>query len=99
MSVNAIKEDEYIKSVSKKTTLIRLFRYMLAYKVPILAVILIMLATVAISIVNPRLIDQAIDVHIANKDIHGLIRLGLFTAALNITFVLLVKLRCILWLR
>jgi ATP-binding cassette subfamily B protein len=93
MSVNAIKEDEYIKSVSKKTTLIRLFRYMLAYKVPILAVILIMLATVAISIVNPLLIDQAIDVHIANKDIHGLIRLGLFTAALNITFVLLVKLR------
>ena len=93
MSVNAIKEDEYIKSVSKKTTLIRLFRYMLTYKGPILAVILIMLATVAISIVNPLLIDQAIDVHIANKDIHGLIRLGLFTAALNITFVLLVKLR------
>lgn len=93
MSVNAIKEDEYIKSVSKKTTLIRLFRYMLAYKGPILAVILIMLTTVAISIVNPLLIDQAIDVHIANKDIRGLIRLGLFTAALNITFVLLVKLR------
>ncbi len=93
MSINAIKEDEYIKSVSKKTTLIRLFSYMLAYKGPILAVILIMLATVAISIVNPLLIDQAIDVHIANKDITGLVRLGLFTAALNITFVLLVKLR------
>lgn len=93
MSVNAIREDEFIKSVSKKTTLMRLFRYMLDYKGPILAVILIMLTTVAISIVNPLLIDQAIDVHIANKDIHGLIRLGLFTAALNITFVFLVKLR------
>ncbi len=96
MSINAIKEDEYIKSVSKKTTLIRLFRYMLTYKGPILAVILIMLITVAISIVNPLLIDQAIDVHIANKDIHGLVRLGLFTAALNITFVFLVKLRMFL---
>lgn len=93
MSVNAIREDEYIKSVSKKTTLMRLFRYMLDYKGPILAVILIMLITVAISIVNPLLIDQAIDVYIANKDIRGLIRLGIFTAALNITFVFLVKLR------
>ncbi len=93
MSINAIKEDEYIKSVSKRTTLARLFAYMLTYKGPILAVTLIMLTTVAISIVNPLLIDQAIDVYIANKDIMGLLRLGLFTAALNIAFVFLVKLR------
>lgn len=93
MSVNAIKEDEYLKSVSKKTTLIRLFRYMLAYKLPIIAVILIMLTTVTISIVNPLLIQRAVDVHIANKDMKSLLKLGAFALAINITFVLLVKLR------
>lgn len=93
MSVNAIKEDEYLKSVSKKTTLIRLFRYMLAYKLPIIAVILIMLTTVTISIVNPLLIQRAVDVHIANKDMKSLLKLGAFALAINTTFVLLVKLR------
>ena len=96
MSVNAIKEDEYSKNVSKKTTLIRLFSYMLAYKGPIIAVILIMLTTVSISIVNPLIIDRAIDVYIANKDMKGLFRLGLFALGLNIAFVLLVKLRMLL---
>lgn len=93
MSVNAVKEDEYLKSVSKKTTLLRLFRYMLAYRAPILAVILIMLITVTISIVNPLIIERAIDEHIAKKDFRGLLILGAFALVLNITFVLLVKLR------
>lgn len=93
MSVNAIKEDENLQSVSKKTTLLRLFRYMLAYKLPILAVIAIMLITVTISIVNPLIIRHAIDVNIANKDLKGLLMLGAFALGLNIAFVLLVKLR------
>ncbi len=93
MSVNAIKEDEYLQNVSKKTTLLRLFRYMLAYKKNIAAVITIMLITVSISVVNPLLIDRAIDVHIAQKDLPGLIKLGSAAIILNISFVLLVKLR------
>jgi ATP-binding cassette subfamily B multidrug efflux pump len=93
MSVNAIREDENIKSASKRETLLRLFRYMLSYKGPIIGVIVIMLITVSISIINPLLIDRAIDVHIANKDIEGLFRLSLFTVVINLCFVLLVKLR------
>ena len=58
MSINAVKEDEYQKSVSKKNTLVRLFSYMLAYKLPILAVLFIMLITVAISIVNPLILER-----------------------------------------
>ncbi len=96
MSINAIKEDEYLKSVSKKVTLLRLFRYMLAYKGPITIVIMIMLTTVSISIVNPLIIDRAIDVHIANKDFRGLFRLCLFALGLNTAFVVLVKLRMFL---
>ncbi|MFT4144565.1 MAG: ABC transporter ATP-binding protein [Mobilitalea sp.] len=99
MAVNAIKEDEYLQSVSKKTTLIRLFRYMLAYRAPIIAVIIIMLATVSISIVNPLIIRRAIDVYIAAKDLKGLFILGAFALCLNIIFILLVKLRMFLMAR
>ena len=93
MSINAIKEDEHISSVSKKDTLVRLFKYLLAYRSTIFSVILIMLTTVAISIINPLLIERAIDVHIANKDIKRLLMLIGFALGLNIIFILLVKLR------
>ena len=69
MSINAIRDDEYIQSVDKKVTLTRLFKYLLAYKKPIALVIFIMLITVAISIINPLILERAVDVHIANRDI------------------------------
>ncbi len=99
MSINSIKEDEYLHSVSKKTTLLRLFRYMLSYKAPIIAVIIIMLITVTISILNPLIIKRAIDLHIANKDRKGLFILGAFALSLNIIFVFMVKLRMLLMAR
>lgn len=99
MSVNAIKEDEQLHSVSKKTTLLRLFRYMLAYKLPIAAVIIIMLVTVAISIINPLIIRHAIDTNIADNDLQGLLTTGGIALALNIAFILLVKLRMYLMAR
>lgn len=93
MSINAIKDDEQMSSVSKKTTMIRLFRYLLSYRTTITFVILIMLATVAISIINPLLIERAIDVHIANKDIQSLVKIISFALVINIIFILLIKLR------
>lgn len=93
MSINAIKDDEQMSSVDKKTTMIRLFRYLLTYRVTITIVILIMLVTVAISIINPLLIERAIDVHIANKDVEGLLVLIGFAIGINLVFIVLIKLR------
>lgn len=93
MSVNGIREDEYLNKVGKKATLKRLFGYMLAYKAKIAFVLFIMLLTVTISIVNPLIIQRAINVNIANKDFRGLLVLGLFALVLNISLVLMVKLR------
>ena len=92
MSINAIREDEEMSSVSKKTTILRLFRY-LSYRITIVIVVLIMLTTVAISIINPLLIERAVDIHIAYKDKDGLIKLVAFTLGLNIVLILLVKTR------
>lgn len=94
MSINAIREDEETSSVSKKTTILRLFKYLLSYRITIVIVIIIMLTTVAISIINPLLIERAIDVHIvANQDKNGLTKLIGFSLGLNVVLILLIKLR------
>lgn len=93
MSINAIREDEHMSSVDKKTTMLRLFRYLLTYKITITFVILIMLITVAISIINPLLIERAIDVHIANRDINSLLQIMGLGLGLNLIFIILIKLR------
>jgi ATP-binding cassette, subfamily B, multidrug efflux pump len=93
MSVNAVRVDENLVGPGKINTLLRLFRYLLTYKREILAVLLIMGGTVTISLLNPLIIEHAINVNIAGKDVNGLIKLGIAAAALNITYILLVKLR------
>ncbi|MBO5197175.1 MAG: ABC transporter ATP-binding protein [Lachnospiraceae bacterium] len=93
MAVNAVRDDETLASVSKKTTLLRLFRYLLDYKKQIAVVLLIMLCTVVITLLNPLIISRAIDVHIKNGDMKSLLQLGLFAAILNILLVILIQVR------
>lgn len=93
MSFNSVKEDEHQVKTSKKLTLMRLFRYLFEYKKKISFVIVVMLITVAITLVNPLIVERAIDVHIKNKDYKGLFTLGIVGMILNIVLVLLVKLR------
>lgn len=93
MSFNSVKEDENVIKTSKKLTLIRLFQYLLTYKKKIAFVIFIMIITVAITLVNPLIVERAIDVYIKNKDYKGLFTLGIIGVILNIILVLLIKLR------
>lgn len=93
MSVNSIRDDEKSINSGKIKTLLRLFNYMLFYKKEIILVLIIMTCTVTISLINPLIVERAIDVYIANGDMNGLIKLGIFAIALNMTFILLVKLR------
>lgn len=96
MSINSTRDDEFINSVSKKRTLFRLFRYLLAYKLQIFIVLLIMMITVTITLINPLIIERAVDVHIANREMDKLITLGLIALGINIVFIISVKLRMIL---
>ena len=93
MAINTVREDEALKSASKRSTLSRLFRYMLSYKRMIAFVLFIMLCTVGISLINPLIIERAINVNIKNNDVPGLIRLGIAAVAMNIGMILLMKLR------
>lgn len=93
MAVNATKDDELLVTLSKKMTLLRLFRYLLAYKKSIALVLIVMLGTISISLANPLIIERAIDVYIKNKDKEGLIRLGIIAVCLNILLIILIKVR------
>ncbi len=93
MSRNATKQDEQLSSTSKLKTLARLFRYLLDYKGLIALVFLIMAVSTAISIVNPLIIERAINVHIANKDTKNLIILCSIGLGLNFVMAGMVKAR------
>lgn len=93
MSFNSYKEDEQVSSVSKLTTLLRLFSYLLAYKKEIILVLLIMAFCVMVSLINPLLLEEAVDTYIAVGDMAGLIRLILFALVLNVLMVGGIKLR------
>lgn len=93
MSFNSYKEDEQVSSVSKLATLLRLFSYLLAYKKEIILVLLIMAFCVMVSLINPLLLEEAVDTYIAVGDMAGLIRLILFALVLNVLMVGGIKLR------
>lgn len=93
MPINSYKEDEKAAEASKLQTLCRLFSYLLQYKLPIFSVLLIMAYCVAVSLINPLLIEKAIDDYIAVKDFMGLYKLAAFAITLNLILIVLVKLR------
>lgn len=76
MAVNASRMDEEQKEVSKKETIFRLFGYLLAYRRELMLVLLIMAGTIAISMITPLLMERAVNVHVANKDVTGLLTIG-----------------------
>ncbi len=93
MAVNSYREDEHMENSDKKKIVIRLFSYLNNYKKGVIAVLLCMAVTVAIQLVNPLLIEEAIDQHIAVGDYRGLMEIGIFAAVLNIVFLIMVKVR------
>jgi len=93
MSVNSYKQDENIREVSKLKTLGRLFSYLLAHKASIFIVLFIMAYCVCVSLINPLIIESAIDNHISTGDYEGLYRLAAIALVLNAILIILVKAR------
>ena len=93
MAVNSFREDEKINATDAKKITVRLLRYLKEYTGLIIVVFIAMFLTIGISIVNPLLIERAVDVHVANADYEGLFKLAAVALVINIAFVFLVKLR------
>ena len=93
MAVNSFKEDEWQSDVKKSVTIKRLLTYLLAYKKQIVIVLLIMAYCVTVSIINPLFIESAVDDYITKKNFAGLAKLIGIALAVNVVWILLVKLR------
>ena len=93
MSVNSYKEDEQLAGGNKLNILRRLLSYLLSYKKEIVFVLFIMAFCVMVSLVNPLLMEEAVDKYISVGNMQGLLRLVLFAAALNLLFIGGIKLR------
>ena len=93
MAVNTYKEDEQQQEVLKTATLLRLYRYLLSYKKTIAVVLGIMAVCIGISLMNPLMIEYAINVCIAGHDLPGLVRLTILAVVLNLVYIIGVKIR------
>ena len=93
MAVNSFREDEQVKSQGKWKVIVRLFSYLKDHIKGVIGVLICMGVTVAISLVNPLLIESAIDDYIGIGDMKGLLKLGIFAMVLNILFIIMVKVR------
>ncbi|MDO4331116.1 MAG: ABC transporter ATP-binding protein [Eubacteriales bacterium] len=94
MAYNSYKDDEKTTiEAGKMKTLLRLFSYMLHYSGQIFIVLLIMAFCVFVSLLNPLIIEAAIDRHISTGDIRGLFSLIGLAIALNVLMILGIKLR------
>ena len=63
MAVNSYRKDETTITAGKAATLARLFSYLLAYKKQIAGVLLIMAFCVFVNLVNPLIMESAVDVY------------------------------------
>ena len=93
MAVNSFREDEQVKSQGKWKVIVRLFSYLKNHIKGVAVVLLCMGITVAISLVNPLLIESAIDDYIGVGNMEGLLKLGIFALVLNVLFIIMVKVR------
>ena len=93
MAVNSFREDEQLQATDAKRIAVRLLRYLKKYIKQVIVVLIAMAITVGISLFNPLLIEGAIDKYVANLDFKGLIRLAVFAVAINLVYVVMVRIR------
>ena len=93
MAYNSFKEDEQSVEKSKLHTLKRLFSYLFQYKWTILLVLVLMGYCVGVTLINPLIIESAIDDYIGKKDYVGLYKLLLIALGLNLLVTFAIKSR------
>lgn len=84
MEVNGIKNDEEVSKYSKFYVIKRLFAYLKPYKMKALLVVFFMLIIMVNTLINPMLLEVAIDKFIANKNTQGLIYTAILMVTLNL---------------
>lgn len=93
MAKNSTKQDEKVTRRSKKDIVVRLLKYLKPYKKQSIIVILLMFFVMLCSVINPYLLKVAIDDKVVNKDVKGLVLIGVVLVVLNLIAWVFSKIR------
>ena len=93
MENNSIKKDEEVMRRSKSEITLKLLEYLKPYKLKSFIVIVLMILVMISGIVNPLLLEVAIDKYVVNKNVNGLIIIGGALIVLNLLAWILSKIR------
>lgn len=96
MAFNAYNQDEKSSEKSGLSAILRLFKYLLKYKWRIIFVFFLMGIGTFVSLINPLLIETAIDDYIGKENFQGLIKIIVISVGLNLAMILAIKLRMFL---
>lgn len=96
MAINSTKVDEKTVEKSKIATLGRLFSYLFAYKKRLIVVFFILAISMFASLVNPTIMQMAIDDYIAKGNLPGLYKLIIFVVIMNLIVVVGDRLRMLI---
>ncbi len=96
MAVNSFREDEQMSGINQLKIVKRLIAYLFEYKVQVACVMICMAIAIAISLVNPLLIEDALDIYVVNGDIPGLLKLGILAIVINLVYIVVIKIRIFL---
>lgn len=91
--MNGYKQDERTEKKSKFSTMPRLFKYLFKYKKRIALVLVLMGFGTAVDLINPLLMESAIDDFIVPGNIVGVVKICLLYITLNALMILAIKLR------
>jgi len=90
---NLINKDEEVIRRSKTEIVLKLLEYLKPYKLKSFIVILLMIIVMICGIINPLLLEIAIDNHVVNKNVEGLMIIGAALIIINLIAWILSKIR------
>ena len=93
MEKNLIKKDEEVMRRSKSEIILKLMVYLKPYKLKSFIVMLLMIFVMLSGIVNPLLLEVAIDDYVVNQNVEGLIMIGVALIGLNLAAWIVSKIR------
>ena len=93
MAANSFREDETIKNTDMKKVFVRMMGYLKTHIKEIIPVLISLVACVLINLVSPLFMEYAIDVHVAGRNIKGLILTAGLIVILGFVYAGFVKLR------
>ena len=99
MAMNSYKTDEALAKKSKFSTMPRLFSYLMKYKGQVAVVLLLMAVGTTVDLINPLMLEHAVDNYIVPGDIGGLLKMVAIFVGLNIVMVTAIKIRMMVMAR